>query len=203
MDTIDIRLIEKIKMTYSSYRELFVHILENPILYPIYSENNYFDYVKLNISRQNRWIKRGELSESIKSVIEAIDKKQTWVLITEPWCGDAAHCTPFINKIAELNPNIDLQVQLRDTHSEIDQYLTNGAKSIPVLIVRDQNQNDLFIWGPRPALAQNVHLKNLNSTLSKVEQKIELQNWYNENKGAALQVELEKKLRESSILTRV
>ncbi|MBU2018213.1 MAG: thioredoxin family protein [Bacteroidetes bacterium] len=179
-------------MTYSNYRDLFDHILENPSLYPVYSENNYFDYVKLNISRHDRWIKKGILSDSMVALIKAIDKKQTWILITEPWCGDAAHCTPFIQLLAELNPKIDLQVQLRDTDSEIENYLTKGAKSIPVLIVRDENQKDLFTWGPRPALAQNVHLKNLDSTLSKVEQKIELQNWYNENKGQALQSELEK-----------
>jgi hypothetical protein len=113
-------------------------------------------------------------------------------LITEPWCGDAAHAQAFIAKLADVNPLISLLVQNRDAPaSEIDNYLTNGGRSIPKLIVRDAKGNDLFTWGPRPKEAQNIHLRQMNDeNMSKEEKKIELQNWYNKDKGESTQEEL-------------
>jgi hypothetical protein len=43
-----------------------------------------------------------------------------------------------MNKIAKLNDNIDLKVVLRDQNKELmNQFLTNGNKSIPKLIMID------------------------------------------------------------------
>ena len=44
---------------------------------------------------------------------------------------------------------------MRDNdNSEIESYLTNGSKSIPKLIIRDNDGKDLFVWGPRPFACQ-------------------------------------------------
>ena len=73
--------------------------------------------------------------------------------VTEPmrWgrlflCGDAAHIVPIIYLMSRLNNNITLRIQLRDSGSEIEKYLTNGTKSIPMLIVRDENNKDLAFY---------------------------------------------------------
>ena len=132
-------------MTFSDYQKLFDAILAGETNEKPYDDFHFVEYVKLNLSRQNRWVKKGEITEEIKLTVQSITEKQTWIVITEPWCGDAAHNVPFIVKLAQLNPNITLKLQLRDSkHSEIESYLTNGGKSIPKLIARDEGAHTQF-----------------------------------------------------------
>jgi hypothetical protein len=145
----------------------------------------------LNNSRSKRWIKKGELTDEIKLKLDSIQAKQKWIIITEPWCGDAAHLAPFIKKMAEYSPHIELEIQKRDGEgSEIDRYLTNGGKSIPKLIVRDENGKDLYNWGPRPTEPQAIVMNQKSSNQTAEEKKSELQVWYNKDKGISIQKEL-------------
>ena len=178
-------------MTFKDYQQTFDEVLAGKLLHSPYDDPHFLEYTKLNFSRQNRCIKKGEiLSESI-AAINSISTKQTWVIIAEPWCGDAAHCVPFIVKLAELNPLITLEIQLRDSeNSEIENYLTNGVKSIPRLIIRDGNNTDLFVWGPRPEPATILFLESKAQQLSVVDQKVVLQNWYNKDIGQTIQKEI-------------
>lgn len=178
-------------ITYNNYLEQFNEILDGNSFDSIYEDPTFLQYVKLNASRMKRWKKVGELSEETIAEITTISKPQTWVVITEPWCGDAAHIVPFIHKMAEANDQIKLVIQNRDNGSEIDKYLTNGARSIPKLIVRDELGNDLFNWGPRPAPAQELHLElKDNHILNSSEKKEQLQLWYNKDQGKVIQEEI-------------
>jgi hypothetical protein len=178
-------------MDFKTYQMLFNLILEGKLNQEPYSDEHYIDYTKLNLSRQNRWLKTGKLSKETISTIQSIDQKQNWLLITEPWCGDASHIVPFIFMMSELNPLISLTLQLRDAeNSEIDKYLTNGGRSIPMLIVRDENNNDIFHWGPRPKDCQDLYLRLKAANAPFEEVKIALQQWYNENKGVDIQQEI-------------
>lgn len=177
-------------MNSKTYLEQFDEILNSENKAHPYHQDSYLEYLKLNNSRVKRWMKSGEISETTSQTIKNINSKQNWVLITEHWCGDAAHSVPFIIKMAELNDNINLEIQLRDSNSEIEQYLTNGGKSIPILIIRDENNKDIAIWGPRPKACQNLFLELKHSNKSEIEQKSELQNWYNHNKGVDIQNEI-------------
>lgn len=178
-------------MNFSDYQQTFDRILSGELTTAPYDDPHFIEYVKLNHSRQNRWVKKGVLIDEAVEAVTNIQSKQNWVLITEPWCGDASHNVAFIVKLAELNPLISLDIQLRDSEgSEIDSYLTNGGKAIPKLVIRDDSGKDLIVWGPRPAEAQALFhkLKEQNMTLE--EQKIGLQQWYNVNQGLAVQTEL-------------
>ena len=84
-----------------------------------------------------------------------ISEKQNWLVISEHWCGDSANILPFIYKLSQLNPLINLTIQLRDSDSEIDSYLTNGKKSIPVFVVRDEFNNDILLGSSRPIKCQS------------------------------------------------
>lgn len=177
-------------MDFKSYQSLFEKILSGEIKETPYNNPVYITYTQLNQSRMKRWLKSGKLNTGLITLIEQISEQQNWVLITEPWCGDASHTVPFIVRLAEINPLICLEIQLRDTHSEIESYLTNAARSIPKLIIRDKEGKDLGIWGPRPKACQELFFDLKNSSKTKEEQKIELQKWYNEDQGASLQEEL-------------
>src|SRR5699024_12574993 len=72
----------------------------------------------------------------VQKKIQAINKKLVWVVLTEGWSGDAAQSVPILNKLAELNPNIELNIVLRDTNIDLMVlFLTNGVRSLPKLLV--------------------------------------------------------------------
>lgn len=180
-------------MNYQTYLHLFENILNNENPPAPYNDANYFNYTKLNFSRMKRWNKTMELDEQLVQKLKALDKKQHWIIITEPWCGDAAHIVPFLLKLAAESEFIEYDLQLRDSEPFlIDSYLTNGTKSIPKLIVRDEQGNDIFTWGPRPKEAQAL-MEKLNKAEADFETiKMELQTWYNKDKGKSLFAELQK-----------
>ena len=177
-------------MNWSDYESKFDEVLNGTNLNEPYDQKVYQEYVKLNQSRINRWLKKDIMSDEMKATMASIKSPQKWVLITEPWCGDAAHSSPVINKVAELSDNVELEIQLRDVDSEIDNYLTNGGKSIPMLIVRDKNGDDLFTWGARPTACQEMVVEMKDMKLSSQDKTMRIQQWYNKDKGQTIQREL-------------
>ena len=177
-------------MDWKTYLALYDDILEKRFTEAPYDNQEYWNYVRMNKSRTMRWLKRNPISNQTIEAIKSIDSPQRWILITEPWCGDAAHSTPIVHLLSELNHNITLEIVLRDSSDLIDSYLTNGGKSIPKLVVRDENDNDLFDWGPRPEEAQTVvmDLKANNHPTTEVHKVI--QNWYNKDEAVSIQNEL-------------
>ncbi len=178
-------------MTFQEYLVYFEQILTSPQDYELYRNEEYFNYTKLNWSRMNRWLKRFEPDEAVESLISSITEHQHWIVITEPWCGDAAHSVAQLYQIVKNNSNIDFDIQLRDAEPHlIEDYLTDGGKSIPKLIIRNDVGHDKVIWGPRPQQLQEIFVTMKAEGKTFEEIKETMQKWYNEDKGEALQREL-------------
>ena len=178
-------------MKWNEYLSLFDKVLNNENNEAPYDNPEYVNYVKMNQSRSNRWLKSDILNDDLVRKIEAIDTPQEWIIITEPWCGDAAHNVPVLAMLSEKNPLIDFKIELRDNGANmIDSYLTNGGKSIPKLIVRDKDGKDLFTWGPRPAECQQIMIEHKKTDLPILEKHKQIQTWYSKDKGASVQEEL-------------
>ncbi|MBS1763431.1 MAG: thioredoxin family protein [Bacteroidetes bacterium] len=180
-------------MTFEEYHSYFENLLKQEAGQrpEPYDNPDYFEYTRLNWSRLNRWLKTGKLSDETINVMKNIKEQQLWIVITEPWCGDAAHIVPFIELISRQNPNVSVNYELRDSEpNRINDYLTNNSKSIPKLIIRNSDDKDLAVWGPRPDACQQFYLsmKEKGMTIDTI--KLEIQNWYNDNKGAEVQREL-------------
>ncbi|MFI2741346.1 thioredoxin family protein [Zhouia sp. PK063] len=146
------------------------------------------EYTRLNDRRMKRWDKTFNIPNEEKLIIHSFAKKVTWLVITEGWCGDAAHILPVLNAVANENKNISLKVILRDEHEALmDMFLTNGSKAIPKLIVLDENNEVLISWGPRPSAATVMvkDYKEKHGALT-AEFKEELQLWYNKDKGKTI-----------------
>ena len=95
----------------------------------------FVEYTKLNMTRMKRIMKTTEVIDELAVLVKAIEEPITWLVITETWCGDSAQNLPVIAKIAELNPLISIRILFRDENPEVlDQYLTNGSRSIPKLV---------------------------------------------------------------------
>jgi hypothetical protein len=157
--------------------------------------------VKINYQRVSRIHRTYKVDEAIEELISRINAPQTWVVITENWCGDSAQNLPYIVEIAKINPIITLKIILRDNNLELmDMYLTNGTRSIPKLIVLDKGGEEIFQWGPRPVEGQEVVNRLKSEGKSKEEFLEQLHLWYGRNRGKALQSEL-KHLLENSLIT--
>lgn len=96
---------------------------------------NQKEYTRLNASRMRRIEKTLSFTPAQLTPFGELSEKQTWLVITETWCGDGGQIIPVLNKIAESNPGIDLRIVFRDENPKLmDPFLTKGARSIPKLI---------------------------------------------------------------------
>ncbi len=105
------------------------------------------------------------------------------LVIAEDWCGDASNTVPIIARLADLGPGLELRVLLRDANPEVmDQYLTNGARSIPIVIALDEQFHEIGHWGPRPTELQAWVMANRGTT-PKEELYPQVRKWYARDHG--------------------
>jgi|SRR6185437_16286905 len=150
-------------------------------------------YTQLNQQRMHRLQKVTEVLPEAETLIRSISLPQTWLVLTEAWCGDAAQSIPVMHALAALNPLIELKFLFRDENLPLmDRYLTGGiSRSIPRLIGLDTTTTEeLFTWGPRPAPLQAIFLQMKADGLEYHHIKEELQRWYNKDRTVTIQQEL-------------
>ena len=179
---------------YTEYRGMIDQLLAEEKTTGSNHSESYLNYTKMNVQRMNRWDKVAKVTPELEKTIVSISDPQVWVVITEAWCGDAAQSLPFIAKLAELNPLIKLKFVLRDENPELmDAYLTEGARSIPILIgLSGDLSRELFVWGPRPEFLQDrlkaYKLDPQNITSKEFAEGTHL--WYARDKNKAIAEEL-------------
>ena len=173
-------------MSYTEYKTLMNDLLAENKSTAAIQEESLVEYSKLNQRRMKRWEKTLKITDEAEAFFKNYDQKMVWLVVSEGWCGDAAHGLPVLNALAELNPQIELKIVLRDSEDDlINQFLTNGAKSIPKLIMlKEENLEVIETWGPRPSTAAKLtadykqEFGQLDASF-----KEDLQRWYNQDKG--------------------
>ena len=147
------------------------------------------NYTLLNNSRMKRLDATMKIEEDVLEKFQQYHKNVTWLVLTESWCGDAAHAMPVMNKLVEQAKNLDFKILYRDENKELmNRFLTNGTMSIPKLIAFDnETQEVINDWGPSPFIIMNKtkDFKAAHVTLT-TEFKKEIQMWYNQNKGKCI-----------------
>lgn len=179
-------------ISFEAYHQLYQEQVANGQTSGLDQSEGLIAYTKLNFSRLKRSYKTTEIANETKAMLEKISTPLTWLVLTETWCGDAAQNIPVLAKMAELNLAISLKLIFRDENPEVmDNFLTNGSKSIPKLICVNENLEVLGTWGPRPAAIQSWFVEEKNKPTTDMDQlKIDLQQKYNADKGQSLQSEL-------------
>lgn len=184
-------------LSYSEYRKLVENLSIQNSTTGNEKTKALAEYTKLNDRRMKRWDKTLKISDDVKEQVSQFNKKITWLVLTESWCGDAAHVIPVINKITDLNKGIDLKLVLRDENEDLmNVYLTNGGKAIPKLLAIDnETGNVMKTYGPRPSEATRLvnEYKAKHGVLTP-EFKQDLQIWYNKDKGQTTLSDLTKLL---------
>jgi len=112
-------------------------------------------YLNYNWERQAHVHDEYTPSDELRAAVESIDEPQLWMVLTEPWCGDSAFLLPIIAEAAALNDDVTLRILLRDDNLDVmDQYLTDGSRSIPKLVAFSEHGEERVVWGPRPESAR-------------------------------------------------
>lgn len=190
----------KSSLTYSEFRQDVDRLIAAGLTTGLDQSENMLAYTRQNVQRMNKWDKILTLTDDSRLRIQGIARPVILLTIVEAWCGDVAQVLPVLHKIAEESPLVDLQIVIRDEHPELmDQFLTNGARAIPKVIILDKETNEVMgIWGPRPSEAQAMvmDMKQIVETMPEVERADFRQKsseamhaWYARDKGQRVQIE--------------
>lgn len=179
--------------TYKDYRNKVSKLLEEGKSTGNEQSEALTHYSELNEVRMNRLDKTIVLTEKVKDQLSQLQSNYIWLVLSEGWCGDAAQLLPIMNRMAEFSENIDFKVVLRDENELLmNQFLTNGGKSIPKLIILDAATKTVIAdWGPRPAGATKLiqDYKAMHGVVDETA-KTNLQKWYLQDKGISTQNEI-------------
>ena len=151
------------------------------------------EYTYLNSKRMDRLDKTVKLSDTLITRLKEIKSKQHWVVIVEAWCGDVAQNVPVLVKMAAQNENIKLTLIYRDENPGfMDMHLTDGARSIPKLIIFDEQFNELESWGPRPKPVQEMLVQYKNDPGESYQHYAKrAHTWYAKDRNKTIQEEFE------------
>lgn len=106
---------------------------------------------------------RASVPEELLEIARATGDRWNLVALTEDWCGDAVNTLPVVARLAE-GAGWSLRVLSRDENPDLmEAHLTDGgSRSIPVVIVYDEDFNEVGWWGPRPDSIQQWVTDNLS-----------------------------------------
>jgi len=180
-------------MNYNDYIQLSEQLVAEERTSGPNQSAPYVHFTKLNLQRMKRLNKTVEVPAQLTELMKQKANKWRWITLTEPWCGDAAQCVPVIEKLALAAGAVKTHYILRDEHLTImDAYLTNGGRAIPKLICLDENGAEVFTWGPRPAVIQDVMNRLKAEGVTEISEIVEaIQKAYNEDKQQGIYHEFE------------
>lgn len=97
-------------------------------------------------------------SEDDKEFFESLNNRDDLrcLILLADWCGDAVRNIPVVFNALE-NSGVPIDVLIMEEHLDtMDQFLTFGGRSIPIVIIADTGGAVLGQWGPRPKHVQAV-----------------------------------------------
>jgi hypothetical protein len=138
------------------------------------------------IKFQDLWhqiYQRAELPDESVAAAETIEGTWRFLVLAEDWCGDAVHVVPYLARLEEAFPQFELRILSRDQHPEImDSHLTNGTRSIPVVMILDEDYQEVAWWGPRPKPLQELFLAEIKP-LPQEERFPKVRAWFARDRG--------------------
>lgn len=104
------------------------------------------------------------------------------LVLAEDWCNDAVSTVPVLARLADAVPGVELRILRRDEHPAVmNEYLSDGARAIPIVIALDAACQELGHWGSRPSELE-AWVK-ANREMPKPELNREVRRWYARDRG--------------------
>ncbi|MBB3108507.1 hypothetical protein FHS18_000535 [Paenibacillus phyllosphaerae] len=103
----------------------------------------------------NRFEWQDESDQRFFEGLNSRDDLRVLILMAD-WCGDVVRNVPVVFKALEVT-GIPTEVLVMEEHLDtMDEFLTMGGRSIPIVIIADASGQVLAQWGPRPAHVQEA-----------------------------------------------
>jgi len=120
----------------------------------------------------------------------ALAAQRHLLILAEDWCGDAVNTVPVIVRLAEASRTLDVRLLERDRHLDLmDTHLTNGSRSIPLVMVLDERFTEIARWGPRPRELQRWMLST-GLGMEKTARYRFIRTWYARDRGQTTLAEI-------------
>ena len=109
------------------------------------SAREYLEQMTLNKDRVLRALDQVTVRAEDTTLLERFGPTRNVLVITEDWCGTSIGVLPYVFKVVEASPGVELRVFLRDENPDLmDQFLKNGQhRSIPVVVFFDDAFTEL------------------------------------------------------------
>ncbi len=134
--------------------------------------------------------KRAAVSDDALRRVTALHHRWHLLVINEDWCGDSLNILPYVARLEESSVHIEMKIIGRDANRDLmDAHLTRGSRSIPIVIVYDQNFVEKGGWGPRPGPLQEWVITE-GLALPKPDRYRHIRTWYARDRGATLVSEI-------------
>jgi len=180
---------QALSSSHSLSLEEFYQLVENELTdnQPKMYETKYLTYIQDGKDLSDAIKKHLQIEKKFFNQIQKLSSLK-FCMILEPWCLDACVLLPILEAISVIRPELEIRLYLRDSNEDLmNQFLTNGSKSIPIAFGLDENDEEIFRWGARTALAQ----KNMDAMLGQdFETKYKaMKEWYLSDNGKSVQEE--------------
>ena len=105
----------------------------------------YLDQMSTNRERFLAALESIAIGPADVEVLERFEALRKILVITEDWCGASIASLPFVIRLAERAPRVEIRIFLRDENPDLmDQFLKNGVyRSIPVFVFLDEHMGEL------------------------------------------------------------
>lgn len=124
--------------------------------------------------------------EALVARAAALAGRWKLLALTEDWCGDAVNALPVLARLVEQLPTFELRMVGRDANPDLmDTHLSGTSRSIPVVIVLDEQLTERGWWGPRPTPLQ-TWFNAEGRLLEKKERYRQMRQWYARDKGRTM-----------------
>jgi len=150
----------------------------------------YLDYSQKNVERMRDVYERTAVEDHLRDAIKGLGPEIRLLVLSGDWCGDCVANVPPIARLADLNLKIQYRILDRDRHDDLMQeFLTNGARSVPKVVVASGDMAKVATWGARPAECQAIMDQN-KGKLPKEEIVPMIRAWYEKDNGRTLLKEI-------------
>ena len=105
----------------------------------------YVDHMSINRERFVEALEETTIEPEDKQLLGRMGAVRNVMVISEDWCGTCLAYVPFVAKLVEERPDIELRLFPRDANPDLmDQYLKKGLyRSIPVFAFFDEHMNEV------------------------------------------------------------
>jgi hypothetical protein len=105
----------------------------------------YIDHMSVNRERFVEALDETTIGPEDARVLARLGAVRRVLVLSEDWCGTCLAHVPYVARLVEGNPSIEMRLFPRDLNPDVmDRYLKKGLyRSIPVFVFFDEHMNEV------------------------------------------------------------